>query len=167
MATTAPERCSKWSPPMVFKVEGDCGTGGLVVLEADSYSGRLTITNQVALLAARRTASSASATDTTAQPVPTRSIRATGRSPTVTARRPGTPTRHRSATATTVASTVAADGGGAADAGIARDAGAPPSSPCQSGYRHADATLESDGLWFTCRSEPDAVLCRSKLTVQP
>jgi hypothetical protein len=169
MATTAPERCSKWSPPMVFKVEGDCGTGGLVVLEADSYSGRVTITNQVALLAPPDRQLSASnryngtacpytldqgdweiqygycSTSAYADPLPLGDSDDGG----IDGGTDGG----------------ASDGGGAPDAGIARDAGAPPSSSCQSGYRLCDATLESDGLWFTCRSGSAAVLCRSKLTV--
>ena len=60
-----------------------------------------------------------------------------------------------------------ADAATTADAGAARDAGLPPSSGCPSGYRQCRAALESDGLWFTCQSDPATVLCRSKLTVQP
>ena len=152
---------------MVFKVEGDCGTGGLVVLEADSYSGRLTITNQAALLAPPdRQLSVSSRYNGTACPYTFDqgdweiqygycSTSAYADPPPIGDTDAGVDASDGGVS----------DGGGAPDAAIARDAGAPPSSSCQSGYRLCDATLESDGLWFTCGSGTNAVLCRSKLTV--
>ncbi len=50
VATSAPVQCTDWSAPMVFSVDGDCGAGGLVVVEADPSAGQLTITNAPALL---------------------------------------------------------------------------------------------------------------------
>ena len=50
VATSAPYQCADWSAPVVFSVDGDCGAGGLVVVEADRYGGQLTITNAPALL---------------------------------------------------------------------------------------------------------------------
>lgn len=163
MATSAPERCGKWSPPMVFKVEGDCGTGGLVVIEVDSFVGGLTITNSAALLAppangqlaVRGTYNGTAcpytldqgnwaitygycSTPSYADPLPLDD---------------------------TDAGQDDASDGGTSDAGAAQDAGAPPQSSCPSGYRQCNATLESDGLWFTCHAETTATLCRSRLTV--
>ena len=89
MATSAPERCSRWSAPMAFQVEGDCGTGGIVVIQGDGYSGQLTITNQAALLAPPPNDPSGATGNTWAQTVRTRSTRGSGKSPTAPARRAG------------------------------------------------------------------------------
>jgi hypothetical protein len=170
MATSAPERCDKWTPPMVFNVEGDCGTGGLIVVEADSWAGALTITNQGALL-----------------PPPSGQLSVEKRyngsvCPYTLDRGDWTITYGYCSTPAYADPLPIGDGGGGAtpdahadadgattaDAGAARDAGPPPSSGCPSGYRQCRAALESDGLWFTCQSDPATVLCRSKLTtVQP
>lgn len=172
MATTAPERCDKWSPPTVFKAEGDCGSGGLFVLQG-SFSGTLTFTNPAALLAPPESSSLSvypsyggracpytfdkgdwtiqygyCSTPAYSDPLPLGDTDA-GDDVSDAGERDAS----------------ASDGGTALDAGAARDAGAPPSSSCQTGYRLCDATLESDGLWFTCRSGTNAMLCRSKLTV--
>lgn len=169
MATSPAGRCNKWSPPTVFEVEGDCGTGGLVVLEADAYSATLTITNQAALL-----------------PPPANGLgvdkRYNGLACPYTLDQGNWKITYGYCSTPAFADPLPlADGGGGeasdggatpdagatSDAGAARDAGAPSSSPCPAGFRQCDATLESDGLWFTCRSDPATVICRSKLTVRP
>jgi hypothetical protein len=161
MATSAPERCDKWTPPTVFNVEGDCGTGGLIVVEADAFAGRLTVTNRAALLAPP--ANSQLSVDE----------RYNGSACPFTLDRGDWTIDYGYCSTAAFAGPppigdagADADGGVASDAGTARDAGPPPSS-CPSGYRQCRAALESDGLWFTCRSDPGTVLCRSKLTVQP
>ena len=165
MATSAPERCDKWTPPMAFNVEGDCGTGGLIVIESNMFSGNLAITNRAALLAPPANGQLSvneqyngfacpytldqgnweitygyCSTPAFADPLPLPPADGGGDT---------------------------SDGGATSDAGAARDAGAPSSSSCPPGYRQCQAALEGDGLWFTCRSDPATVLCRSKLTVQP
>jgi hypothetical protein len=174
MATSAPERCGKWSGPMVFKVEGDCGTGGLIVVEGDGWSGRLTITNHAALLAppANGQLTVNEVYNGTACPYTfdqgkwaiTYGYCST---PAFAAPLPLGDAGADSDAGATPDAGVTSDAGGASDAGAAHDAGTPSSSSCPSGYRQCDATLESDGLWFTCRADPATVLCRSKLTVQP
>jgi hypothetical protein len=169
MATSAPERCDKWTPPMVFNVEGDCGTGGLIVVEADSYDGRLTITNQAALLAPPASGQLSVNEQYNGNACPYTLDRGEW---TITYGYCSMPAYADplplddggGADADTDAG---ADGVTTADAGVARDAGPPPSSGCPSGYRQCRAALESDGLWFTCQSHSATVLCRSKLTVQP
>jgi hypothetical protein len=49
VATSPAVRCGHWSPPVVFQVEAGCGPGGLIVVEADDFDGRLTISNRPAL----------------------------------------------------------------------------------------------------------------------
>jgi hypothetical protein len=166
MATSAPERCDKWTPPMVFNVEGDCGTGGLIVVEANSFSGSLTITNQAALLAPPASGQLGVNEQYNGNACPYTLDRGEW---TITY-------GYCSMPAYADPLPIGDGGGGAdadtdaattADAGAARDAGLPPSSGCPSGYRQCRAALESDGLWFTCQSDAATVLCRSKLTVQP
>ncbi len=184
MATSPAGRCDKWSPPIVFNVEGDCGTGGLIVVQADAFIGRLTITNHAALLAPPASGQLSvneeyngtacpytldqgnwaitygyCSTPAYADPLPIGGTDAgddasdgggiDGGASDAGASDAGPPP----------------DGGAVSDAGATHDAGAPPSTSCQSGYRQCQATLESDGLWFTCSSDTTATLCRSRLTV--
>jgi len=175
MATSAPERCGKWSPPMVFNVEGDCGTGGLVVVEGDAWNGTLTITNRAALLAppANLQLTVNEAYNGTACPYTLDqgnwAITYGYCSPPAYADPLPIDDTDAGETDASDAGGIDAgtppDGGAVSDAGATRDAGAPPSSSCQSGYRQCSATLESDGLWFTCSSDTSATLCRSRLTV--
>jgi hypothetical protein len=170
MATSAPERCDKWTPPMVFNVEGDCGTGGLIVVEADSYDGRLTITNQAALLAPPASGQLSVDEQYNGSACPFTLDRGEW---TITYGYCSTPPYADplpigdGGSGADAGADTAADAAATADAGAARDAGLPPRSGCPSGYRQCRAALESDGLWFTCQSNPATVLCRSKLTVQP
>jgi hypothetical protein len=158
MATSAPERCGQWTPPMVFNVEGDCGTGGLIVVEADSYSGRLTVTNEAALLAP----------PTSGQLSVNQQYNGNACPYTLDQGNWEISYGYCSTPAFADPLPLADGGGDAGDAGTTFDAGT-TSSSCPNGYRQCRATLESDGLWFTCRSgpAPAAALCRSKLTVQP
>ena len=41
--------CGDWSAPVVFRVAGTCGPGGVVVVEPDDYSGIVWIANAPAL----------------------------------------------------------------------------------------------------------------------
>lgn len=158
MATSEPVQCSDWSAPMAFNVEGDCGAGGVIVVEADSISGRLTITNAGALLSLLPIGNSTY-----------NELRYTGSScpyafdrgdwvvnlglcgvapppPPVDAGQPG-------------------DGGDASAPG--GDAGA-PLRQCPPSYRACHAALEGDVLWFTCNAgDPNVTICRSRLTVLP
>jgi hypothetical protein len=49
MATSAPGKCGKYSMPVVFQVDGDCGSNGIVVVDGNTYSGSLSISNGPAL----------------------------------------------------------------------------------------------------------------------
>jgi hypothetical protein len=169
MATSAPERCGQWSPPVVFNVEGDCGTGGLIVVEVGSYSGQLTVTNAAALLAPPANGLGVNQSyDSDACPytLDQGAWEITYGSCSMPAFADPLPLGDGGDAGTTADAGSRLDGG-ASDAGVARDAGSPSSSSCERGYRQCQATLESDGLWFTCRSDPSTVVCRSKLTVQP
>jgi hypothetical protein len=155
MATSEPERCSKWSPPTAFKVEGDCGSGGVIVIEADSFSGQLTITNQDALLASSATGQGGVSERYSGINCPyTLDQGSWG----ITVGYCSTPA---------FAAPLPSDGGIVSDAS-ASDAGSPSSQECPAGYRQCQATLQSDGLWFSCTGgNPGTVLCRSRLTVLP
>ena len=176
MATSAPERCGKWSPPMVFDVEGDCGAGGLIVVEGDAWNGTLTITNRAALLAppANLQLSVNQAYNGTACPYTLDQGNWTitygyCSPPSYADPLPigDTDAGENDASDGGCASDAGTppDGAAVSDAGTTRDAGAPPSSSCPSGYRQCRAMLESDGLWFTCHADTTATLCRSRLTV--
>jgi len=157
MATTAPERCSAWTAPMVFNVEGDCGTGGLIVVESEGYSGRLTVTNRAALLAPPANAQLSVIQEYDGKACPFTLDQGDWEI-----------TYGYCSTPAFADPLPGADGGDdAGHAGATPDAGATTSSHCPNGYRQCRAALESDGLWFTCRSDSATVLCRSKLTVQP
>jgi len=158
MATTAPEQCGKWSAPTVFQVDGDCGTGGIIVVEADPY-GALAVTNQAALLAPEPDGANLC-----------REQRYRGTSCPYTLEQGdwditigdcSTPVVSPDAGAAPI-------DGGAPDASRLLDAGSSNTSSCQAGYRQCQATVETDGLWFTCHgADPGVALCRSRLAVLP
>jgi hypothetical protein len=192
VATSAPYRCADWSAPVVFSVDGDCGAGGLVVIEADRYGGQLTITNAPALLTPLPAGSSNDASRL--------NQRFTGTSCPYTLDRGewfvsvGTcsnfapPPPPLLVDADVAGDANALDAAGLADAGgdanddgaagtvgdggtpFVVDAGMPDRPPlfCTPGYRSCHAALEGDALWFTCvGADPTVPLCRSRLTVQP
>lgn len=49
MATSPAPDCGEWTAPVVFRAETGCGPGGLIVVEADGYFSRVTISNPGAL----------------------------------------------------------------------------------------------------------------------
>ena len=186
VATSAPERCGTFSAPVAFQVEGDCGPGGVIVVEADSFQGNLTITNPGAL------------------GLPPLS-NYTGSSTSVYGRYYGTSCPYTFANGewfVVIGGCAAgADGGppdaarppDAADAGDAGDAAGPEDagrpdtdaaaatdgaaadaggvstggSTCAASPLVCRAALESGVLWYTCGQGGDggAPLCRSRLTV--
>ena len=158
MATSAPERCGQWTAPTVFKVEGDCGTGGLIVIEASSFSGSLSIANRTALLPPPASGLGVNQ-EYNGTACPYTLDQGNWEITYGYCSTPAFPDPLPLADAGTDASD--------AGAGAARDGGSPSPSSCPNGYRQCQAALESDGLWFTCRSDPATVICRSKLTVQP
>ncbi len=155
MATSAPERCGKWTGPTVFMVEGDCGSGGTIVVEVSSYTGQLTITNQPALLAPLPGDTSLSHNE-----------EYSGIDCPFTVDQGNWEITIGECSVSGYAAPppdAAADGN---DGGSARDAGSANTSSCQTGYRQCQATLQSDGLWFICHgADPGATTCRSRLTV--
>jgi hypothetical protein len=137
MATSAPERCGKWAGPTVFMVEGDCGSGGTIVVEASAYSGQLTITNQPALLTALPGDNNL-----------TRQVFYDGSNCPYTL--------DQGEWSITI-------GNCSTPVDAAVDSGA---AGCQTGYRRCEAGLETDGLWFTCHgADPSVTTCRSRLAV--
>ena len=135
---------------MVFTVDGDCGAGGVIVVEADPDIGRLQITNAPALLT----------------PLPAASNNTTA----INQRYDGTScpyTLDRGEWFVTVGTCSTfgppppplvvdagndGDGGDTADAGPVADAGSPATPPlfCTAGYHSCKAALEVGVLWFTC-----------------
>jgi hypothetical protein len=170
MADSPPDRCGEWSAPIAFQVQGDCGTNGLIVVEADSYSGQLTITNGAALL-----------TPLTVSNVGV-DRRYNGTSCPYTLEKgewgitvgncPDTPGFGPAVDASILE---AGDAGSAdASADVGAGASAPPVDAgasvarCPATYRTCRAALEGDALWFTCiGADPNVALCRSRLTVLP
>lgn len=169
----SPVVCAKWSAPVAFLVQGDCGANGLIVVEAALNSSRLTITNLSALL------TPVTGANLEVQPhyigtncpytlqkgewevlVEKSCVNGGNPNPIVDA------------------GAIAEDGNGDGNTDASQrsdaDAGAPtvdagtPGSPCASASRTCHAGLEGDALWFTCASGgPSLPFCRSRLTVFP
>jgi hypothetical protein len=157
MADSPAGRCDHWSAPVAFQVAGDCGASGLIVVEADSYSGQLTITNSPALLTPP--AASTYSTDR----------RYTGTSCPYTLEK-GEWEVTLGSCPTGGGPTPIEDAGASVDAGdgTPRVDGGAPVGGCPPTYRRCRAALQGDGLWFICvGADPNVPLCRSQLTVLP
>ena len=136
---------------MVFNVEGDCGTGGLIVVEADWFYGRLTITNQAALLAPPATGQLSVDEQYNGNACPYTLDRGEWTSPTATARCPRMRIRCRSATETAAWTPAPMPPRPLTPAPRAMPA-CHRRRVARAATVNADAALESDGLWFTCQS---------------
>jgi hypothetical protein len=149
MATSEPSKCGEYSAPVVFQADGNCGPGGVVVVEADGQTGSLAISNPGAL----------------GLPPLGQYIQSLGSVP--NGRYNGDACPYTLASGewhVIVGSCPAArevpDAG--SDAGLGVDAGCPAS------FLECTAAVESGTLWFTCDvGDPAVPSCRSRLTVLP
>ena len=178
MADSPAAICDRWSAPVAFQVQGDCGANGLIVVAGDSHSSRLTISNEAALLTPptvsnvnvdrRNTGGSCPyALEKGDWEVTVGSCADTGGSAPIIDAGP-------SGDAFVVDAGRLDAGGADASADVGAGASAPPvdaGAPvarCAATYRKCRAALEGDALWFTCvGADPSVALCRSRLMVLP
>jgi hypothetical protein len=146
IATSPPDRCGKWSAPVAFRVEGDCGPPGVVVVEADPYAGWLTIGNPQALGLPQLNANSGGS-----------STRASGRYDGLAC--PYTLEEGEWSVEVPVCGGGTAFDASTQDAAVGGGACVPP------GKRICTADKEGSELWFTCKDPLGAMACRSRLTV--
>jgi hypothetical protein len=149
MADSPPSKCDLYSAPVVFQADPGCGPGGIIVVEADEYLGRLSITNAAALGIHGVTTEHYDRYMGDACPY--------------------TLANGEWEVTRTDCPDLAGDGGAGADAGVdgGADAGLARPTPCTQ-VTTCQAVLESGTLWFSCGGgDAQAPACRSRLTEVP